>query len=470
MLKEWNTAIRRFEFASDLCLVAACYFVAYFVRAASFLGLRPLPPVSTYLLPLYLSVPLWANFLYTSEVYASRRIGSLFRAVSPVLKAWLLVGISLPALLFMLRLKHYSTGFVFAYLALSGTVLLVKRVAEYSMLRHIRRKGLNCRNIIIVGTGKRAQAFAEALNRHQEWGIRIVGFVDEDRAMVGETLKYGNVLGSIDELSHLITNTQVDEVVFVVPRKWIDRLNDAVLVCEKVGIKARLAADFFPHQIAQTAIEEIDGRPLLTFNPTPHPAGARLMKQALDLFLAPVMLILSAPLFAIAAIGIKLTSRGPVLFKQERCGLNGRKFKMLKFRTMVHNAEELKHRVTHMNEMSGPVFKAKDDPRVTRFGRFLRKFSLDELPQLINVLQGDMSIVGPRPPVPEEVALYDLSERRRLSMKPGLTCLWQVKGRNNTDFDEWMKLDLQYIDNWSLLLDFKILLLTLPAVIAGTGM
>jgi len=470
MLKEWNTAIRKFEFATDLCLVTVCYFLIYLVRSSSIIGLPPLPPISTYLLPLYFSVPLWTNFLYTCDVYTSRRIGSLFRAVSPVLRAWLFVGITLPALLFMLRLHHYSAGFVFAYLALSGTVLTAKRIVGYGVLRRIRSKGLNTRNMIIVGTGQRAQAFADALNNHPEWGIRISGFVDEDPEMVGAKLKNGDVIGSLDQLPHLITSMQVDEVVFVVPRKWIDKLTDAVLVCEKVGINARLAADFFSHEIAQTAIEEIDGLPLLTFNPTPHPAGARLMKQAFDLAVAPVMLVLSAPLFVLAAIGIKLTSPGPIFFKQERCGLNGRKFKMLKFRTMVHNAEALKHKIGHMNEMSGPVFKARNDPRVTRFGAFLRKFSLDELPQLINVLQGDMSIVGPRPPVPEEVAKYDLAERRRLSMKPGLTCLWQVKGRNNTDFHDWMKLDLQYIDNWSLLLDLKILLLTFPAVITGTGM
>jgi len=470
MLKEWNRAIRKFEFAGDLCLVTACYFVAYLIKSSPAFRAPPLAPVSTYLLPLYLSVPLWANFLYTSNVYGSRRVGSLFAVILPILKAWLLVSIALPALLFMLKQKHYSTGFVFMYLALAGTVLVVERVVIYSILRRVRKKGFNYRNIIIVGTGRRAQSFADTLNSHSEWGLRILGFVDDNPALIGKELECGKIIGSIDTLPHLVITMQVDEVVFVVPRKWIDKLTDAVLVCEKIGIKARLAADFFPHKIAQIAIEEIEGWPLLTFNPTPHPAAARLMKQAIDITLGTVTLILSAPFLALISLGIKLTSRGPILFKQERCGLNGRTFIMLKFRTMVHNAEALRHKITHMNEMSGPVFKAKNDPRVTPFGRFLRKFSLDELPQLINVLRGDMSIVGPRPPVPEEVAQYDLAERRRLSMKPGLTCLWQVNGRNNTDFSEWMRLDLQYIDNWSLLLDLRILLLTFPAVIAGTGM
>jgi lipopolysaccharide/colanic/teichoic acid biosynthesis glycosyltransferase len=175
-------------------------------------------------------------------------------------------------------------------------------------------------------------------------------------------------------------------------------------------------------------------------------------------------------LLLLIILGIKLTSPGPVLFKQERCGLNGRRFKLLKFRTMVNNAEEIKSRVEHLNEMSGPVLKVRNDPRITPLGRLLRKFSLDEFPQFINVLKGDMSIVGPRPPIPDEVEKYEYIQRRRLSVKPGITCLWQVNGRNKIDFSEWVKLDLEYIDNWSFALDMKIILKTIPAVLKGTGM
>ncbi|HYG61833.1 MAG TPA: sugar transferase, partial [Thermoanaerobaculia bacterium] len=194
-----------------------------------------------------------------------------------------------------------------------------------------------------------------------------------------------------------------------------------------------------------------------------------MLKRALDVALASLLLLLALPAVGLVAALIKLTSGGTVLFRQTRCGLNGRFFTLYKFRTMVEDAEERRNALLHLNEMNGPVFKLRSDPRVTWFGRFLRRFSLDELPQLWNVLRGDMSLVGPRPPIPEEVARYQRWQRRRLAMKPGLTCLWQISGRNNVDFDRWMQLDLEYIDSWSPMLDFKILLKTIPAVLSGRG-
>jgi len=221
--------------------------------------------------------------------------------------------------------------------------------------------------------------------------------------------------------------------------------------------------------VARVELEELEGIPFLTFTTTPSNESQLALKRLLDVAVSMLLLLLALPVIGIAAIAIRLSSPGAVLFKQKRMGLNGRVFTLFKFRTMFEDALERRGEVTHLNQMTGPVFKAKSDPRITAVGRVLRKFSLDELPQLWNVLKGDMSLVGPRPPIPEEVAAYHRWHRRRLSMKPGLTCLWQVSGRNDVDFDRWMKLDLQYIDNWSPSLDLKILLRTIPAVLSGRG-
>jgi len=221
--------------------------------------------------------------------------------------------------------------------------------------------------------------------------------------------------------------------------------------------------------VARIEIEELDGIPFLTFTTTPSNETQLAFKRLLDIGVSLSLLGIAAPVITLVALMIKITSPGSVFFKQKRLGLNGRKFTLYKFRTMIEDAHERRGEVEHLNEMTGPVFKSKSDPRVTPVGRILRRFSLDELPQLWNVLKGDMSLVGPRPPIPEEVESYHRWHRRRLSMKPGLTCLWQISGRNNIDFDHWMQLDLQYIDNWSPSLDFKILLRTIPAVLSGRG-
>ena len=230
-----------------------------------------------------------------------------------------------------------------------------------------------------------------------------------------------------------------------------------------------MVLNFFPHSIARIELHELDGFPLLSFSTTPTNEVLLFVRRILDIVLTGLLIVLTLPIMAAVAILIKLTSPGPVLFKQERCGLNGRLFVMYKFRSMVDNAEQLRFQLEELNEMDGPVFKSSRDPRVTIVGKIIRRFSIDEFPQLFNVLRGDMSLVGPRPPLPQEVSRYERWQRRRLSMKPGITCLWQISGRNKVSFDDWMKLDLTYIDNWSLLLDLKILLKTVPVVLLGRG-
>jgi len=269
----------------------------------------------------------------------------------------------------------------------------------------------------------------------------------------------------------LLHEYSVNGVIISAKRSFFDQVEAAVRACALEGIEVWLMADFFKTQISRTSVDDFFGRAIMVFRAVTEASWESVTKQLIDFFGAAVLLTVSAVPLAVFALLVKLTSPGPIFFRQQRSGLNGRPFTLYKFRTMVTNAEQLKHELAAMNEMSGPVFKVVNDPRITRFGRFLRKFSIDELPQLINVLRGEMSLVGPRPfPVDEVKRFNDLAHRRRLSVKPGLTCLWQVSGRNQVkDFKDWVRLDLEYIDNWSLWLDLKIICRTLPVVLTGVG-
>src|SRR6266545_882322 len=327
-------------------------------------------------------------------------------------------------------------------------------------------------SVLIVGTGRRAIDVARLVLDHKYWGYKILGFVSDGHRLPNGWARY-RVYGTVPEIRSLLERGEfpeiVDEIVFAVTRKKLDEMKQIFLLCEELGIRARVAMNFFQNRLARIEVEELEGIPFLTFTTTPSNETQLAAKRMLDIAVSLMLLGLSLPVIVVAALAIKLTSPGSVVFKQKRIGLNGRTFTLYKFRTMIADAHERLGEVSHLNEMTGPVFKATNDPRITAVGRIMRKFSFDELPQLWNVLKGDMSLVGPRPPIPEEVRSYHRWQRRRLSMKPGLTCLWQVNGRNNVDFDRWMQMDLQYIDNWSPSLDLKILLRTIPAVLLGRG-
>jgi exopolysaccharide biosynthesis polyprenyl glycosylphosphotransferase len=287
-----------------------------------------------------------------------------------------------------------------------------------------------------------------------------------------------DVVGELDinesgvkELVALLHKESPNSVIINAKHTFFGQIEKAVLACEQEGVEAWLVADFFKTQISRTSLDELHGRPVLVFRSAPEVSWQGIAKQTLDVIGAAILLVAFSWLFLLIAAAIRATTKGPIFFRQERCGLNGRPFTMLKFRSMVTNAEQLQAELNALNEMAGPVFKVSNDPRITSVGRLLRRFSLDELPQLFNVLRGEMSLVGPRPlPVYEVERFDDPSHRRRLSVKPGLTCLWQVSGRNNvSNFKEWVRLDLEYIDNWSIWLDLKILLRTIPVVLTGNG-
>jgi exopolysaccharide biosynthesis polyprenyl glycosylphosphotransferase len=273
----------------------------------------------------------------------------------------------------------------------------------------------------------------------------------------------------VRDLASVLDRQSIDQVMLT-GRAWdVDTLRFIADTCEEVGVRFSMDANFLGLKTSRVQLEDYDGSGVLTFSATPNDTGALMVKRTMDIVGASAALVVLSPLLAVVALLIKMQDGGPVLFSQERSGLFGRRFAMLKFRSMVTDAEAQKARLAHLNEMSGPVFKMAHDPRITRLGAFIRRTSIDELPQFWNVLRGEMSLVGPRPPIPAETERYARWQLRRLSMKPGITCIWQVSGRNNIDFDTWMKLDLQYIDNWSLLLDVKLLLKTVPVVLMGTG-
>ncbi|HUJ11552.1 MAG TPA: sugar transferase [Verrucomicrobiae bacterium] len=372
-------------------------------------------------------------------------------------KSCTLCVLAIMAAMYLFRWSVLSRGVVILFAVFSIIALFVKDQFFQAHMRHRARTGKDVTEIILVGSPERNLAFAEQLESHPEWSLRIATQLNPN----GDLLQ---------ELPVLLHRLPVGCVVFNVTQTAFSEIEKAILACEVEGVEAWLVADFVKTSIARATVDDFFGKPLLIFRTTPELTWQLVFKRLIDVTGAVVGLLVFGPLIMLpAAIIIKLTSPGPIFFGQKRSGLHGRLFTMFKFRSMVNNAEMLRAELAVYNEMSGPVFKMKDDPRVTPFGRFLRKTSIDEFPQLWNVLLGDMSLVGPRPPIPSEVLQYDPWHRRRLSMKPGLTCLWQVGGRNKISFDQWMKLDLQYIDNWSLWLDLKILLRTVPVVLSGFG-
>lgn len=359
--------------------------------------------------------------------------------------------------LFVLDVRDVNRSTIFMFGGLATVAAWLFDMAWQSLTVMNASRGRNRRMAVLVGTPAENQEILELIRDHPEWSLE-----------VRTQLNLG--VQSANDLEKLLREDPVDVVVFTSGKSALSEVETAILACEVEGVEAWLVADFVRTSITRPAIDELMGKPMIVFRSAPEVSWALLCKGACDRVGAALLLVLLSPLMLFVSVVIKLSSLGPVLFRQERCGLRGRIFVMNKFRSMVSDAEQRRAELMAFNEMDGPVFKIAKDPRVTGIGRFLRRTSLDELPQLVNVLKGEMSLVGPRPlPVHEVKQFKDAWQRRRLSMKPGLTCLWQIAGRNTIGFEEWMRLDLQYIDTWSLWLDFKILLKTIPVVLMGKG-
>jgi exopolysaccharide biosynthesis polyprenyl glycosylphosphotransferase len=361
-----------------------------------------------------------------------------------------------------------SSSFPFVTGAVQFGVIASARVLLMLPLRAVRRIGRNFRNVLIVGSGPRAAYVKRAIDSRPDWGLRVIGFVDEYDSAVDASL-HNAKLFKLDAMPYLLRDQVVDRVIIAYPRSMLSMLSPVVAVCASAGIPFTMLADLFGDFLPPPKVTRFGSLAALEFAPVHHDPLMLMVKRGVDIVGAVIGLLLSAPIVALAAIAIRLDDGGPVFFRQIRCGLNGRPFTMLKLRTMFVGADAEKDGLAGLNECDGPIFKCRNDPRVTRAGRLLRSLSIDELPQLFNVLTGDMSLVGPRPAVPLEVVQYQTFERRRLSMRPGITCLWQVSGRSNIGFDRWVQLDVKYIDSWSLGLDFLVLLKTIPAVLRRDG-
>ncbi len=369
---------------------------------------------------------------------------------------------------YLLRLE-LSRPFMALFAAYSWILLMVFRLTAGRLVGVVRREFGALHHVMLVGLGERARRLGEALERSARFGIRIRGFIAEG-ATADTEVRLGAVypVFPLAELPALLRQHVIDEIIFAVDSAKLAQLEEVFLVCDEEGVRTRIAVDFFPHVNSEMYLERLAFTPLLTFSAAPHDEIRLLAKRLIDVVVAGAALIVLAPVMLLVAMAIRLTSPGPIVFRQVRCGLNGRRFVFYKFRSMCQNAEAMRATLEHMSTRT-TAMKIPDDPRLTPIGRYLRKFSIDEWPQLWNVLKGDMSLVGPRPAIPQEVEQYERWQRRRLRMRPGLTCLWALAGRDTVDFESWMRMDMQYIDNWSLGLDWKILLLTIPKVLSGKG-
>ncbi|MEW5796788.1 MAG: sugar transferase [Candidatus Zixiibacteriota bacterium] len=361
---------------------------------------------------------------------------------------------------------YVGGNFALQLCLMSFARLVIKSLADHDRL--VGSAEIMTQRAIIVGTGENARKVADMILSSPELDTRLIGFLDFNRQGYW---RYRDIplIGHPGTLAHIAANTQVDALFWAVEPDDVPQSWQMMETAEKMGIRIFVMPSLYTPRVARVQPTYINGLPAMVYRSEPESYVPLLIKAVLDRIGALIGILGSAPVMLLAALAIKLDSRGPVMFKQTRLGLNGKPFTMLKFRTMENDAEVKKRGLMDKNEMTGPVFKIKEDPRVTRVGRFLRKFSIDEFPQFFNVLRGDMSLVGPRPPLPAEARRFEPWQHRKLSVRPGLTCLWQVNGRNSIDFEEWMLLDLHYIDNWSLWLDAKILAKTVSTVVRGTG-
>ena len=410
---------------------------------------------------------LWVGALWLGNLYRLRARWSIRAELFDIVRASLGLALALFCLLFLVRLPDVSRLFLLWYLGAEIAVTLVARIVLRAIVAVARARGYNARHVLIIGTGPAAIEFARRILRHRELGLRIVGHLVEDGDR--RSLPTGRVLGAIDEIELVLHSYVVDEVAICLGSQDAALVEPIARLCEDEGRIVRIPLDGPAPHLAGGRVEDFDGIPVLSLVYGPDRVLALIGKRLLDVVGALLGLTVLAPVFLAIATWIRIVDGGAVLFRQTRVGLNGRPFSVVKFRTMVPDAEDRLAVLESLNTIKGHAFKVDGDPRVTRTGRLLRKTSLDELPQLWNVLRGEMSLVGPRPPLPTEVQGYDVWHRRRLSMKPGITGLWQVEARREPEFDRWVALDLAYIDRWSLWLDLKIMLRTLPAMLMGEG-
>jgi len=469
-----NQASQPLILVADIALINVAFFLSYMVRYE--MGI-PYPVDPRYDAPFYPSyiptavlLTLLCLTMYRIDGLYERRRGrrwldETYRLVSGTMTSIVVI----MAITFFTQPLVYSRGMLVLAGLLIVALLATSRLVQHFIEGQLRRRGIGVERLLIVGAGEVGRAVMRSILASPRLGYQIVGYVDDDPTKGDGHLGRFQGFGGLDKLAEVIQTQKVDEVIVTLPWMYHRKIMQIVAECERGKVRVRVVPDVFQQRMHRVDLDSLHGIPLIGPGPTELSSGAMLVKRAMDLILVVFALPFAILLFVLVAVLIKLDSPGPVLFKQPRVGKDGRVFDMYKFRTMIVGAERMQAELADLNEADGPLFKIRDDPRRTRVGRFLRRTSIDELPQLINILKGEMSWVGPRPGTPEEVAQYEPWQRERIVVRPGVTGLWQVSGRSDIPFDEMILLDIFYIENWSLDLDIRILLQTVPRVLFGTG-
>ena len=460
-----------FVFGSiDILTIAFAFQCAFFINYYKFGTVFFTVPR---MLLLFLGIlPFWLITLYliqVTEIPRTKRTRVLF---FEYFQSALVIAVILLIVYFVFKMSWISRLFLIELIFLGFIFLFIVRVVEYKLIKTYRARGYNLVNIVLVADDT-SKPFIEALISNKDWGYRIIAIFTESNIIKQEYEKSIILLPEeyIEVMNDLMEVDIIDEVLYVKKKVIPSEVRNVISSCEELGVIFRLRYDEKSINLTNATKTKIGDEKFLNFINIPYNSWALAIKKIMDLNISLIMIILLSPFLLAISILIKVSSPGPVIFKQKRVGLRGRLFSLYKFRTMVLDAELLKKKLNSNNEMDGPVFKIKDDPRVTGIGKFLRKTGLDELPQLFNILKGEMSLIGPRPPIPSETQQYERWQLRRLSVKPGLSCFWQIKpDRNSIKFEKWMEMDLAYIDNWSLRLDFIILLKTIKTVFLRSGL
>ncbi|MGK2907636.1 MAG: sugar transferase [Desulfuromonadales bacterium] len=469
MLKEQARLLNRLTIIADLSLVVLSFVVAYYLRRDFSPG--EIGEIKEYFWVVLPALPVWYYLLAKYKLYRSIRQISFLDLVYRIFSVHFFAGFIVSALVLFLDRDFYSRRLILFFVVTAFLLILIERILLKLLLSYIRSKGLNYRQLLIVGATGRAQEFIKLVESHADWGLRVLGVLQVASGDLKDNVSGYKVLGRLDDLRESCKRYPIDEVVFCLNKDQVVDIEEHLQGLEELGITVRMVLDFYTVDRYRRDLSFFNGTlPILTFHAKSLDLQQLFLKRMVDVSGALVGLLFMLFLFPLIALAIKIESPGRIFYSQERIGESGRTFRIWKFRSMTKDADLQKSRLLERNEMNGAMFKLKDDPRITFIGRFLRMTSLDELPQFWNVLKGEMSLVGTRPPTPDEVDQYENWHRRRISIKPGITGLWQVSGRSQIDkFDDVVKLDLQYIDNWSLALDARIILKTVWIVLTRAG-
>ncbi len=459
--------------ALDAVLINVAFALSYWMRYKLqwFRAIEPsnFVPYERYIpASLALTVLLFFAF-HLEKLYTSKRGETFLDEFHKVLNGTTNGVILLITITFVYRSLSYSRLLFFEAAFLIILLLSLVRIVKHTWLARLRRKGIGVDKVVIVGAGEVGRALMRAIAARPEFGYQVLGFVDDDPAKGGQDLGRFKALGPLENLPEILDKYPVSEVMITLPWQYHRRIIRLVAECDRAHVKARMVPDLFQISLNRVDLQQINGIPLIGFREISIRGWNLALKRAIDIVVSTIALVALSPLMAFIALAIKLDSRGPILFRQSRIGKHGEPFVMYKFRSMVEGAEEMLPELMERNEATGPLFKIKDDPRRTHVGNILRRTSLDELPQLYNVLRGEMSLVGPRPALPQEAAAYQEWHKKRLEVVPGITGLWQISGRSDLTFEDMILLDIYYAENWSLWLDLSILLRTIPKVLMGEG-